>query len=110
MSFFIYEFIERLNNQEEKREEARRRTMLRYYEPIPSKPLFPRVKRNFRRERLKAEARRQIKDENEAYSTYMRLAIDADALREADAASTLRSIASDEYRHRRLLEEMLRRL
>jgi len=43
MSFFIYEFIERLNNQE-KREEARRRTMLRYYEPLPSKPLFPRVK------------------------------------------------------------------
>ena len=46
MSFFIYEFIERLNNQE-KREEARRRTMLRYYEPLPSKPLFPKMKRNF---------------------------------------------------------------
>ena len=109
MSFFINEFLERLNNQE-RREEARRRTMLRYYEPLPSKPLFPRVKRNFRRERLKADIRRQIKDENEAYSTYMRLAIDAEDLREADAASTLRSIASDEYRHRRLLEEMLMRL
>jgi len=109
MSFFINEFLERLNNQE-RREEARRRTMLRYYEPLPSKPLFPRVKRNFRRERLKADVRRQIKDEDEAYSTYMRLAVDAEALREADVASTLRSIASDEYRHRRLLEEMLRRL
>jgi len=51
MSFFIWEFIERFNREkmreaeERRREEARKRLMLRYYEPLPSKPLFPEVKR-----------------------------------------------------------------
>jgi rubrerythrin len=59
---------------------------------------------------LKTNLEREATEEKEAWQKYNRWAEEAERLGRYSVATELRSIAKDEYRHRDILERIIRRL